>query len=336
MKLCNNKLFAFFMTKCLYLGAKNQNKEKHFLEKLNLKINLLIMNQIFKQKQLQFIFFILFLFISFSVFSQKTFTVVCDKTDNTVKVVDSERRSPNFVPIKGGFPFRQVAQKWIDENYTTTDCDPGEILDQIQTQAKPNNSDTQNTKVTSPSGQQTNSTQNKTNSGQSHQFPVKFNNTSLLLDVKFSNLGEVLLLENNFVPGVELGFEQLIGKQIYFGTGLLFNAYFAIPDLNEEDLQFIYFGRIPAFVGYRLKNNGMVVMGEAGVHLNTKMVSTEPDKRIMGRTGTDNSVNLLGRIKLGSEIVLFELGGEFWLTDVFENYKDFNMTSVYLGLRFYF
>jgi hypothetical protein len=80
----------------------------------------------------------------------------------------------------------------------------------------------------------------------------------------------------------------------------------------------------------------MVVMGEAGVHLNTKMVSTEPDKRIMGRTGTDNSVNLLGRIKLGSEIVLFELGGELWLTDVFENYKDFNMTSVYLGLRFYF
>jgi hypothetical protein len=49
--------------------------------------------------------------------SQKSYKAVCDKTDGTVKIVDSEDRSPSLVPLKGGFPFYQVAEKWVNENY---------------------------------------------------------------------------------------------------------------------------------------------------------------------------------------------------------------------------
>lgn len=293
------------------------------------------MKQNFSQKLLRFIIVVLCISCSSNGYAQKTFTVICDKTDNTVKVVESEVKSPNFIPIKGGFPFRQVAQKWIDQNYTTTQCNPGEIIDQIKTQSQPKNAPPQQNNATPPQ-------QNKPASGnsnqqtQSTQAPEKFNNTSLLLDIKFANLGKTLMLKNNLVPGIELGVEQLIGKEIYVGTGILFNAYYATIDQGGENSQFYYFGRIPAFLGYRTKTSGMVFMGEAGVQVNTKMVSTEDDRSVMGRTGTNNSVNLLGRLKMGSETVMFELGTELWLTKLFENYEDFNMTSIYLGLRFYF
>ena len=81
--------------------------------------------------------FIAFLFvISLNTFAQTTYKVVCDKTDNTVKVIKSDNRSSNYVPIKGGFPFRQIAQQWIDDNYSTTTCNPAEIVKKIQTEEK--------------------------------------------------------------------------------------------------------------------------------------------------------------------------------------------------------
>ena len=74
----------------------------------------------------------IFLLVIFSLnsFSQETFTVVCDKSDNSVKVVESHDRSPDYVPIKGGFPFRQVAEKWIGENLSSRECNPGEVIKQ--------------------------------------------------------------------------------------------------------------------------------------------------------------------------------------------------------------
>ncbi|QGY42150.1 hypothetical protein GM418_00315 [Maribellus comscasis] len=295
------------------------------------------MKQNFTQQLIQFGLIIFLLSFSLNGYTQKTFTVVCDKTDNTVKVVDADKRSPNYVPIKGGFPFRQVAQKWIDENYSTTQCDPGEITNQIKAQSQSVNSDINNNTVTAAPPQHTTAPGIKNVQSQTADTPIKFNNTSLLLDIKFSNLGEALLLENNLVPGIEIGMEQLFGNEIYFGTGVHFNAYLAtLENSSDDDSQFYYFGRIPVFLGYRLNYSGMMIMAEAGAEINTKMASTETDKTILGRTGKDNSVNFLGRVKIGSETVMLELGTEFWLTEILENYEDFNMTAFYLGLRFYF
>ncbi|MDB4584344.1 hypothetical protein N9164_14420, partial [Draconibacterium sp.] len=67
---------------------------------------------------------IFILFFIHETSGQTRYKVVCDKTDNTVKVVESENRSANYVPIKGGFPFPQIAEQWIADNYTTTVCNP--------------------------------------------------------------------------------------------------------------------------------------------------------------------------------------------------------------------
>ncbi|TFH48113.1 MAG: hypothetical protein E4G92_04130, partial [Bacteroidia bacterium] len=61
--------------------------------------------------------------VSAELSGQKTFKVVCDKSDNKIKIVDGEDRSPNMVPLKGGFPFYQVAQKWARDNYPDDKCD---------------------------------------------------------------------------------------------------------------------------------------------------------------------------------------------------------------------
>lgn len=266
--------------------------------------------------------------------AQNTFTVVCDKTDNTVKIVNSEIRSPNYVPIKGGFPFRQVAEKWINENLSSRECKPEEIIKQNQTKSKPqSNVPPVTTKNQTPQNQPS----NQANNNQiSFKPPVDYKNTSFILDIKFSNLGDALRLDKNLVPGAEIGVEQLIGTKFYFGTGILFNTYTAnLESIGGDDYNVFYFGRIPAFLGYRMKRNKLSVMYETGVHVNTKIVSIEDDKRIPGQIAKDNSVNFLGRIKIGSETVLLEMGSEIWLSKIFED-EDFNMSSVYVGLRVYF
>ena len=271
---------------------------------------------------------------SLNSFSQQTFTVVCDKTDNSVKVVESHDRSPNYVPIKGGFPFRQVAQKWIDENYTTTQCDPGEVLDQIKENTQ--NTNTQ-TKSTTPTPAQPTVAPSTPNSpGKSSQPATQFKNTSFIISLKVSNLGNALGLNKNLVPGAEIGLEQLIGTKFYFGTGILLNAYTAdLESIGQDEIQLLYFGRIPAFVGFRLKRKNISISYETGVQVNSKIVSATEDKTIPGLTGSDNSFNLLGRIKIGSESILLEMGSEIWLSELFKD-ESFDMSSLYFGLRFYF
>lgn len=262
--------------------------------------------------------------------SQNTYTVVCDKTNNTVKVVESNKRSPNYVPIKGGFPFRQVAQKWIDENYSTTECNPEDVLEEIQKQ-------NQNVNVQKQQGTAVQQNQNNTSPATQPLKPaVQYRNTSFFTGFKMSNLGKVLNTENNMVAGAEIGLEQLFGNKFYFGAGILFNSYIAlnVNKVQNENLV-LYFGRIPLFIGHRIKSNNVTFMYETGVHVNTRIVSTEEDQYIPGLIGADNSVNFLGRIKIGSESVLFEMGSELWLTEIFED-ENFDMTSIYGALRFYF
>src|SRR5690606_4602262 len=55
---------------------------------------------------------------------QKTFKAVCDRNSGMVKIVATEDRSPEMIPLKGGFPFYQVAEKWVKENYPDGKCNP--------------------------------------------------------------------------------------------------------------------------------------------------------------------------------------------------------------------
>lgn len=294
------------------------------------------MKKNFTRKTIQFLFIVFFSLISLNGYTQKTFTVVCDKTDKTVKVVESDERSPNYVPIKGGFPFRQVAQNWINENYSTTQCDPGEILDQIKQNSQ--NTSTQTNSISTAPPQQTVAPSNSISPGRTFQPPVRYKNTSFMINARFSNLGEAFNLKEKLMPGFEVGIEQLFGKKIYFGTGINVDFYFSNFDENaalEDDFETIYFFKIPAFIGYRTKSKNFMTMYEAGVAGNTKLTGTPLVLESFGQTVNNNSFNFLARLKVGTETVMLELGTDIWLAEIFENHN-FEMSSVFLGLRFNF
>lgn len=282
---------------------------------------------------IQFFAFIVFVLYPQNVLAQKKFTVICDKTDNQVKVVEATNRSPNYVPIKGGFPFRQVAQKWIDENYTTTDCNPTDIIKQNQPATR---------KKQPPVSKNQVPQNNVTSVGPApRSAPVKNtpqnNNTSIYGHLKFSDLGKAFYLESNIAPGVGLGIEQLIGTSMYLGFGLATDFYFLDLSSTYDDLEseLMVMGKIPVFLGYRSLSGKTLLMTEFGVAANTAMTALSGEMNIPNRTFDSSSFNLLARIKLGNEYFLFELGSEYWLTSLFEDY-DFNMRSIYLGIRLYF
>ncbi|MEN8116531.1 MAG: hypothetical protein ABFS16_06100, partial [Bacteroidota bacterium] len=172
---------------------------------------------------------VLFLFLSIETFAQTTYKVVCDKTDNTVKVVESSNRSPNYVPIKGGFPFRPIAQKWIDENYATTICNPGEIIEQNK---KQQNTPTQTNNNTQPTPSPTSPPAPTPPQKQLQPRQTEYNtappykNSSFIINAKFSDLGKLYSLDNNLAPGFNVGLEQLIGGKMYVGVGVNMNFYF--------------------------------------------------------------------------------------------------------------
>ncbi|MCK5678972.1 MAG: hypothetical protein KAH72_10925, partial [Flavobacteriaceae bacterium] len=190
---------------------------------------------------------LLFLF-SLNIFAQDTYKVICDKTDNTVKVIKSNDRSPNYVPIKGGFPFQQIAQQWIDDNYTTTVCDPEKIVKQLKIDENNN----LQAPVINQNNQPNQPAQPATPTKANTQDPP-YRNTSFILNAKISNLGDAFSLDKNISPGFNIGFEQLFGKKYYVGTGVYMNFYFvdfSSTNTNFDQLTF-FFGKIPLFFGYR-------------------------------------------------------------------------------------
>ena len=185
------------------------------------------------------ILFVFLFTLSLNTFAQTTYKVVCDKTDSTVKVIKSDNRSPNYVPIKGGFPFRQIAQQWIDDNYSTTTCNPEEIVKQIQSQVEKSTqvqNNTQNIQPVQPAG-----TKLQPSSTVSNQ-PLNYKKSSFLMNAKFSNLGEAFMLSEKLMPGFEVGIEKTFGAQIYFGTGI--NVDFYLSDMDgrfDVEIETIYF-----------------------------------------------------------------------------------------------
>lgn len=76
-------------------------------------------------------------------------------------------------------------------------------------------------------------------------------------------------------------------------------------------------------------------MYEAGVAINTKFIGTELNLEPFGKTPASSSFDFMARVKVGLEKIMLEIGTEWWISEIFED-DDFNMTSVYVGLRFNF
>ena len=276
---------------------------------------------------------LLFLF-SINIFAQDTFKVVCDKTDNTVKVIKSDNRSPNYVPIKGGFPFQQIAQQWIDNNFTTTTCNPEEIVKQIQTEQK-NNPPTQVADQNKQINQPTQKTQPATFTSATTQEP-RYRNTSLIFNAKFSNIGEHFSLDQSLVPGFEVGFEQLFGKKYYVGIGVGMNLYFTDFSSTYDTLDQVtfFFGKIPLFFGYRTYHKKYIFMYEIGGEFNTEFQASDENIEYLS-TPNSNSYDIMARFRVGTDRIMVSLGTELWVSEIYK-YNDHGMSVFYLGMKYSF
>jgi hypothetical protein len=292
------------------------------------------MNTINSFRLNRFILFVFLFTISLNSFAQITYKVVCDKTDNTVKVIKSDNRSSNYVPIKGGFPFRQIAQQWIDDNYSTTTCNPGEIVKQIQTEKDNKVQTTVTNQNNQPIQPAPGTTPIQPRPSSNVQSP-SYKNSSFVINAKFSDLGRGFSLDENLAPGFDVGFEQLFGKKYYLGIGVGMDFYF--PDFSDNsnfDQLTFFFGKIPLFFGYRNSHKKYIFMSELGVEFNTEFQASDDDF-VFGNTPNSNSYDIMARIRIGSEKIMLTMGTELWVSEIFEN-DDYRMTVVYAGLKFSF
>ena len=273
---------------------------------------------------------ILFLFLfSTNILAQDTYKVVCDKTDKTIKVIKSKDTSPNYVPIKGGFPFQQIAQQWIDNNYTSKKCDPENIVKIYKTEEN-------NVTNTSVSNQTNLSTQSASSSISTTQEP-RYRNTSFLLNGKVSNLGDAFSINKGISSGFNIGFEHLFGKKYYVGIGIDMNFYFtdfSSPNNISNQITF-FFGKIPLFFGVRTNHKKFIFMYELGGEYNTEFRVSDDDFEFYDMTPKNNSFDIMGRFRFGTERIMLSLGSELWITSIFEN-NNYKMSVIYLGMKLNF
>ncbi len=270
------------------------------------------------------------------VSAQKTYKVVCDRKDGLVKIVDGSNRSPDMIPIKGGFPFYQVAENWIKENYPGGKCDPAIVIIQNQTNAdKMNQSSVAN--IRHPDTVKTKPSPTPVNKSGPKQTPsvspvISYRNTSVLFSILFSNMGKVFGNDPPLMPGLSLGIEQLAGKKFYGGAGIHFNTLFGKTG-KDTDVSSFYNISIPLFAGYR-QDNGIFLWGvDLGIAANTKLKPLGGDNGLAGEVAADYSLNTLTRIKLGTAKAAIEFGVDVWLNDIFTSESGFQMTILSIGFR---
>ena len=276
--------------------------------------------------------FLLYIFVmlSFASYSQNTtYKVVCDKTDNKMKVVKTENHSSNYVPIKGGFPFSAIARNWIKDNYSTDDCDAEQLIDDIknknqkqtQNQQPPVNQQQAGTTVTPPVSAYT-----------PNKPQADYRNTSLGMDLLFHNLDEILNLDEKKL-GVGLNLEHRFGKnKICFGTGVHFNVL--VGKNNGETVE-LYMFKFPVFAGYRIHTRGIYMTFEGGLFINTKLSPfADDDTSLQGREPMNSSFSAFPRFRIGGKSMQFEIGAEIWLSDVLENTD--KLSAYHIGMRFLF
>lgn len=284
---------------------------------------------------------LLFLFLStvsqFTLSAQKTFKAVCDRSDGKVKIVDGEERSPDQIPLKGGFPFYQVAENWVRENYPAGTCDPAAATKQNQaaTPAAPQQQTSQNT--AGPSTAEINNFFNGGNTPATTavQQQQQYHNSSVYFSLLFSNLGSVYNVDPPLIPGMCAGFDQVLGNRIYGGTGIHISALIGKTD-DGAGVSSFYNINIPLYAGYR-QNNGNRVWGvDLGIAANTALRPVTSDSDLHGEIASNFSLCALTRVRAGSSRLQFEFGVDMWLTDILSSEEGFRMTVLSVGLRHLF
>ena len=290
-------------------------------------------------------YILLFLFLvidSGALIAQKTYKAVCDKSDGMVKIVDGEDRSPSLVPLKGGFPFYQVAEKWVKDNYPGGRCDPAAAVKQNQAAANaaaqpsvPSNQPAQ------PAASQTNSpapaAAYPAATGQSLLAARAqiYRNTSMFISFLFSDFGKVYGIEPPLFPGVSIGLDQVIGAKFYGGTGIHFNSFIG-KTADAAGVNAFYTVRIPLFAGYRMVTGKRYWGIDLGLAANTMLRPLSSDSDIHGETASDVSFNSMMRARFGTDRRAFEVGVDLWMNEILASYEGYQMMLVSFGYRFYF
>lgn len=272
---------------------------------------------------------------------QKTFKAVCDRSSGMVKIVATEDRSPELIPLKGGFPFYQIAEKWVKENYPDGKCDPAaetkknkDATDLVSRQtgipeqmpAKQTNKTDLNEFFNTPPGQAPAPIQRP-------QF--KFRNTSLVAGLLFSNLGKVYGTDPPMIPGFSIGLEQLFGSALYGGTGIHMIALTGKID-ESAGINSLYTIRIPLFAGYRKVNGNRYWGVDLGLAANAMLRPVTSESDLGGEVAADRSFNTVTRVRTGTEHSAFEFGIDVWLNDLLLTEEGFQMTVLSVGYRYSF
>jgi hypothetical protein len=278
--------------------------------------------------------------------AQKTYKAVCDKSDGKVKIVESEDRSPDLVPLKGGFPFFQVAENWIKENYPDGNCDPARAASQNQAAA---NAMVQAAAPTQnqPAQNEPAHTQTKQNASPNNLFNApasrtaaampafRYRNTSMFISFLFSNMGIVYNIDPPLIPGVGIGIDQVFGTKFYGGTGLHLNTLIGKTD-DGAGVSSFYSVRIPLFAGYRHMTGTRYWGVDMGVAANTMLRPLTSDSYLAGEIAADYSANVMTRLRMGKERTTFELGVDAWINDILSSEEGFQMIVLFLGYRLAF
>ncbi len=265
------------------------------------------------KKLIPVLFSVALIAISPRLDAQNTYKAVCDRSDGKVKIVDSEDRSPNMVPLKGGFPFLQVAEKWVKENYPDGKCDPAKAAAQNPAAF-----------FNQPAGQLP---------AAIPQF--RYRNTSIYLSFLFSNLGKVYGTDPPMIPGIGIGMDQVIGTKFYGGTGLHLNTLIGKTD-DGAGVSSFFSARIPLFAGYRQVTGTRFWGVEMGIAANTMLRPLTTDSDLSGEIAADYSVCTITRARFGKERTSIEFGVDVWLNDILASEEGFQMTVLSIGYRYAF
>ena len=312
------------------------------------------------KKLIPVLFSVALIAISPRIDAQNTYKAVCDRSDGKVKIVDSEDRSPNMVPLKGGFPFLQVAEKWVKENYPDGKCDPAKAAAQNQAAAdaatRTNQAATanQNQPATGNQGQSPAQGQNQPGNNKATgttnpaafinqpagQLPAaipqfRYRNTSIYLSFLFSNLGKVYGTDPPMIPGIGIGMDQVIGTKFYGGTGLHLNTLIG-KTADGAGVSSFFSARIPLFAGYRQVTGTRFWGVEMGIAANTMLRPLTTDSDLSGEIAADYSVCTITRARFGKERTSIEFGVDVWLNDILASEEGFQMTVLSIGYRYAF
>lgn len=291
------------------------------------------------KRLIPFLISLMLITVSLNLDAQKTYKAVCDRSDGVVKIVDGEDRSPNLVPLKGGFPFYQVAEKWVKENYPNGRCDPAAAAE--QNRAAANVAAQPLAPPTQPAAGPAKTPPPASSYGAPAGQPLPlarapgYRNTSMFISFLFSDFGKVYNIDPPLFPGVSIGIDQVIGAKFYGGTGIHINSLIG-KTAFVDGMNVFYSVRMPFFAGYRMISGTRYWGVDIGLAANTMLKPLPGDSNLAGQTASDVSFNSMMRARFGTERKSFELGADLWINDILTSYEGYQMMIVSFGYRFYF